>query len=369
MATASLLLSEDQFLCSICLEVFTEPVCIPCGHNFCKACITKHWEGKERCVCPLCKEEFNKGLKLRVNTGFKEVVETFKKHHVIGNNDSLVKPGQVPCDCCLGNKLKASKTCLVCLISYCEVHLEPHQRVAALKRHKLTDPVHDLEDKTCKIHNRILELFCRDDLTPVCVLCTEHSAHDTVPLEEAYVDKNVQMGKKKAEVQEVKPKRGKRAKKTKVAAQTKRGDKDEAIADSVESNLMQLPLIWFPNEGPHQLNTYFYLPEHVPVSEGKFYYVVEVKERTSILGVVRESTLRKKSFKVNTRSGAWCIALVNDTVCTALHNVPFHFFLTRKPQTVIVFVDYGNGLLSFYDADTRALIYTFTGSKQIRKVS
>uniref|UniRef100_A0A7N6A4B1 B30.2/SPRY domain-containing protein n=1 Tax=Anabas testudineus TaxID=64144 RepID=A0A7N6A4B1_ANATE len=36
MAAASCLLTEDQFLCSICLDVFTDPVSIPCGHNFCK---------------------------------------------------------------------------------------------------------------------------------------------------------------------------------------------------------------------------------------------------------------------------------------------------------------------------------------------
>ncbi|KAE8288580.1 E3 ubiquitin/ISG15 ligase TRIM25 [Larimichthys crocea] len=152
MATASPFLSEDQFQCSICLDVFTEPVSIPCGHNFCKACITRHWEGKEQCQCPLCNEKFNKGLKLCVNTGFREVVENFKKHHAKTDNNSQIKPGEVPCDCCTGSKCKALKTCLVCLTSFCETHLEPHQRVATLKGHKLTNPIPNLEDKICKKH-------------------------------------------------------------------------------------------------------------------------------------------------------------------------------------------------------------------------
>lgn len=37
-------LSDDQFLCSICLDVFTNPSSIPCGHTFCMTCITKYWD-------------------------------------------------------------------------------------------------------------------------------------------------------------------------------------------------------------------------------------------------------------------------------------------------------------------------------------
>ncbi|GAA6226866.1 E3 ubiquitin-protein ligase TRIM7-like isoform X1, partial [Lates japonicus] len=365
MASASSFLSEDQFLCSICLEVFTEPVSIPCGHNFCKACITRHWEGKDQCQCPLCNEKFNKGLKLRINTGFREVVENFKRHHQqisCVNNNSLLKPGQVPCDCCLSNKFKASKTCLVCLASYCETHLEPHLRVAALKRHKLTEPVHNLENKICKKHNRVLELFCRSDLTRVCVLCTEHSRHDTVLLEEEHVDKRAQIRKKKTEVQEPKRKSRKKAQKTKEAAQTKQKGKDEAIANSVVPDQMQAPPIWWcPNGGLHQFNEYSYVPDNRGFSEGRFYYEVDTKGRTSWdLGVVRGSTRGRRKFTPNPRSGNWIIRLENNDICRALHDDPVHLSLIRKPEKVLVFVDYESGLVTFFDADTTILIYSFT---------
>ncbi|XP_042280471.1 zinc-binding protein A33-like [Thunnus maccoyii] len=367
MATASSFLSEDQFLCSICLEVFTEPVSVPCGHNFCRACISRHWKDKEWCQCPLCNEKFNKGLKLCVNTEFREVVENFKKHRVTAKNDYPVKEGEVPCDCCLGNKFKASKTCLVCLTSYCETHLEPHQRVAALMRHKLTDPVKKLEDKICKKHNRILELFCRDDLTHVCALCTEHRAHDTVPLEEEYEEKKAQEEKEKSEVQYIKLKRHKKAQKKKVAAQTKRKDKDEAIANSVVSNQLQAP-----NEGPHEINRCSCVPgsgQERGLFDRRFYIEVQTKWKTGWhLGVVRESMRGKKTFKPNFRNRNSNISLRNNTNCMALHNIPVHLYLIRNPDRVWLFVDYEKGLVSFYDADTETLIYSFIGCKFSDKI-
>uniref|UniRef100_A0A8C6TPM0 RING-type domain-containing protein n=1 Tax=Neogobius melanostomus TaxID=47308 RepID=A0A8C6TPM0_9GOBI len=47
-------ISEDQFLCSICLDLFTEPVTTPCGHNFCRRCLSQHWDTSAPCRCPLC---------------------------------------------------------------------------------------------------------------------------------------------------------------------------------------------------------------------------------------------------------------------------------------------------------------------------
>ncbi|XP_029361083.1 E3 ubiquitin-protein ligase TRIM39-like [Echeneis naucrates] len=234
MASA-LFLSEDQFLCSICLDVFTEPVTIPCGHNFCKPCITKHWGDKNHCYCPLCNEKFNKGLKLCVNVSFREVVENFKKHRVISENGIEVKPGEVPCDFCLGKKFKAYKTCLECLASFCKRHLEPHQVVSAFSRHQLTDPAHNQKDKICKKHNRISDLFCKKDLTRVCVLCTEHKAHDTVPLEKEYNETKAQLEQKKLEVKAMIKERQKKAQEIKDLVDTKRKEKDEALANSAHA--------------------------------------------------------------------------------------------------------------------------------------
>ncbi|KAM9724591.1 E3 ubiquitin/ISG15 ligase TRIM25-like isoform 2-T2 [Menidia menidia] len=253
MATCSSFLSEDQILCSICLDVFTEPVSIPCGHNFCKSCLTQHWANKDQCQCPLCKEKFKKGLQLCINTAFRDVVESFKKHQVTGT--SSIKPGQVPCDCCPSNTFPASKTCLVCLTSFCETHLEPHLRVEALKTHKLTNPVHNLEDKICKKHNRILESFCRYDHTRVCDLCTEHTDHQMVYLDEEYVDKKAQLENQTAVFQKTKQIWGK--KKRKNARGWKR-------ANQVALN--QSPQL-YASPDPHHICGYSYIPQNRQTNE------------------------------------------------------------------------------------------------------
>ncbi|CAJ1062085.1 E3 ubiquitin-protein ligase TRIM8-like [Xyrichtys novacula] len=328
MATDRSFPSEDQFLCAICLDVFTDPVSIPCGHNFCKACISQHWKNQELCKCPLCNEKFSRGLKLCVNTAFREVVEDFKKQNLLSNNQS-VKPGQVACDCCLGKKLKACKTCLVCLTSFCETHLQPHREVPALKRHKLTNPVHDLEKKICKKHNKILELFCRNDQTQICVLCTDHSTHETVPLKEPYVDKTVRMKKTNVEVQGAKQRSGKKGKKSKILATRKDEDEDGVIKAA-----------------------YRFLPGNMGISEGRYCYAVECPGGDFVLGIVRESLLRKH-LKPDPRNGNWLILLRDDCdCCTALHKNPSTFKLMRKPERIGVFVDYDKKLVTFFDADS-----------------
>uniref|UniRef100_A0A8C5BV41 Uncharacterized protein n=1 Tax=Gadus morhua TaxID=8049 RepID=A0A8C5BV41_GADMO len=195
--------SED-FSCSICLDVFKRPVSTPCGHNFCRACITTFWDEQVQSNCPFCNELFDARPVLRVNTFISGMVDQFRSS-VRVKEQPCVEPGEVPCDVCTGTQLKAVKSCLVCYTSYCQTHLEPHQRVSRLKTHQLVDPLDSLEDRMCKKHHRLLELFCRTDQVCVCVLCTmtDHKSHPVVPLKEEYEVKTAQLGKIEAEVQQM----------------------------------------------------------------------------------------------------------------------------------------------------------------------
>ncbi|XP_076005261.1 E3 ubiquitin-protein ligase TRIM21-like [Genypterus blacodes] len=185
------MMSEDNFLCSICLEVFTKPVAIPCGHNFCLKCITNYWNtnvAKEQ--CPLCKEQFYPRPMLRVNIFIADMAAKFVKScpgmSRVCPDEEPAKPGSVLCDICTGAKLTALKSCLVCLTSYCAIHLERHQSSLVLKKHKLIDPLDNLESRICKKHDMLLELFCKTDLMPVCESCrmNDHKSHEVVTVQE-----------------------------------------------------------------------------------------------------------------------------------------------------------------------------------------
>uniref|UniRef100_A0A672HHJ2 Uncharacterized protein n=1 Tax=Salarias fasciatus TaxID=181472 RepID=A0A672HHJ2_SALFA len=191
MANASSILSEDKFLCSICLEVFTQPVSTPCGHNFCCDCIHMYWDNSQICQCPFCKKTFASRPELHVNTTMSDLAAEFARMAQVkasASDPQLQEQVAILCDICSELKHKAVKSCLVCLTSFCEAHLEPHQRVSVLKRHKLIDPISNLDEKLCQKHNKLLELFCRTDQTFICVMCfkTDHKSHKVMSLEEEY---------------------------------------------------------------------------------------------------------------------------------------------------------------------------------------
>ncbi|XP_014186735.1 E3 ubiquitin-protein ligase TRIM21 [Haplochromis burtoni] len=241
MSSASNLRSEDQFLCSICLDVFTDPVSTPCGHNFCKTCISQHWDINVMCQCPMCKETFYIRPQLRVNTFISEMVAQFRreaqqKASSSSSKQQAAKPGEVPCDVCTGTRLKALKSCLVCQTSYCQTHLEPHLTLKGLKRHQLIDAVENLEGRMCTKHDKILELFCKTDQTCVCMLCPflDHKNHEFVPLREEYEGMKAELEKTEAEIQQMIQKRRLKIQEIKESVKMSKDAADRQKAEGVQ---------------------------------------------------------------------------------------------------------------------------------------
>nr|XP_025037726.1 zinc finger protein RFP-like [Pelodiscus sinensis] len=124
---------QEEVTCPICLEYFTDPVSIECGHNFCQACLSQCWgESEPNFSCPQCRETITQ--------------RHLRPNYQLGNLVELVKCLRLP----MGPALEGQPGC------------EKHQEA--------------------------LKLFCREDQAPICVIYREswaHQAHKVLPIEEA----------------------------------------------------------------------------------------------------------------------------------------------------------------------------------------
>ncbi|KAG2463450.1 TRI25 ligase, partial [Polypterus senegalus] len=197
MAEAHLCGLQDEFTCSVCLDTLTDPVAIPCGHSFCLKCLTDYWDQSQECSCPQCRHTFTIRPELNRNTLLNEVIKKLKKTTLISPPpQNYASPGDVECDFCTGKKFRAVKSCLTCMASYCQTHLQPHYEVATLKHHKLVDPDGNLKEKLCEKHQKSLEIFCKTDDSCICMMCvvTGHKNHEMVELEMEREEKQKQLG-------------------------------------------------------------------------------------------------------------------------------------------------------------------------------
>ncbi|XP_068129189.1 E3 ubiquitin/ISG15 ligase TRIM25-like [Hyperolius riggenbachi] len=168
--------------CSICLNTYTDPVTLRCGHNFCRGCIDCVLDKQEesgRYSCPECRAECVERPVLVRNITLSNIVESFLP----------AQPHQeesgVYCTYCVDSPVPAAKTCLHCDVSLCDKHLRVHSKSP---EHIITDPTTSLGSRKCSVHKKILEYYCTEDNTCICVSCRldgEHQGHKVEKLEEA----------------------------------------------------------------------------------------------------------------------------------------------------------------------------------------
>ncbi|XP_058251150.1 E3 ubiquitin-protein ligase TRIM69-like [Hemibagrus wyckioides] len=113
---------------------------------------------------------------------------------------------------------------------------------------------------------------------------------------------------------------------------------------------------------PERINTSIAVLGKQSFSSGRFYYEVQVREKTAwTVGVAKESINRKGKISLTPQSGFWTVALRNENQYKACADPPVLLTLREKVEVVGVFVDYEEGLVSFYDVKSRSHIYSFTG--------
>ncbi|XP_076849968.1 E3 ubiquitin-protein ligase TRIM35-like isoform X2 [Brachyhypopomus gauderio] len=127
-------LSEEEFSCPVCCDIFRDPVILSCSHSVCKTCLQQFWETKGSQECPVCRRRSSRD--------------------------------DPPCNRALKN--------------LCEAFLASRSQRSSAGSEVL-----------CSLHNEKLKVFCLEDQQPVCVVCQiskAHKTHDCCPVEEAVCD-------------------------------------------------------------------------------------------------------------------------------------------------------------------------------------
>lgn len=153
----------------------------------------------------MCKHRFYRMPDLKVNTFISEVASQFKLLGEKQEEDEIssIQKAEIACDVCIGKRVKALKSCLDCLASFCETHLEPHHVLGTLKKHRLINPMVNMQDRVCKKHESLLDLFCTTDQTYVCRVCIkkDHKAHRAVRVEDESRNRRAQIGSVNVQLQ------------------------------------------------------------------------------------------------------------------------------------------------------------------------
>ncbi|XP_063785126.1 E3 ubiquitin/ISG15 ligase TRIM25-like isoform X1 [Pseudophryne corroboree] len=182
MASADL---RQELDCSICLSIYTDPVTLRCGHNFCRVCIDRvldTQEGAGAYTCPECRAECQERPALQRNITLCNIVGSF-----LSTRPDQEETG-IFCTYCIHSPVPAAKSCLLCEASLCDNHLRVHSKSA---EHVLCDPTTALGNRKCSIHKKILEYYCTEDTACICVYCSagEHRGHHVEMLDEAFKKK------------------------------------------------------------------------------------------------------------------------------------------------------------------------------------
>lgn len=166
---------RDELECSICLNIYKDPVTLRCGHNFCRACMDRVLDIQQSSrvyTCPECREDFHGRPALRKNTTLNNIAQCF-----IPTQPKPAFQTQILCTNCIHASVPAVKSCLLCECSLCDSHLKVHSKAP---EHVLIEPTKAFVNRKCPVHKKILEYFCTQDAVYICVSCRldgEHKNH------------------------------------------------------------------------------------------------------------------------------------------------------------------------------------------------
>ncbi|XP_075702769.1 E3 ubiquitin/ISG15 ligase TRIM25-like [Rhinoderma darwinii] len=171
---------KDELTCSICLNIYRDPVTLKCGHNFCQVCIDRllgEQDSTGAYKCPDCNKIFSERPSPQRNVTLSSIAERFLSTKSQKEEEEKVV---IPCNYCIHSVVAAVKSCLLCEASLCEDHLRVHSKSP---EHILSNPTTSPEITKCSIHNEILKYYCSEENRCICVSCSLVGNHKGHPVD------------------------------------------------------------------------------------------------------------------------------------------------------------------------------------------
>uniref|UniRef100_A0A8C1S963 Uncharacterized protein n=1 Tax=Cyprinus carpio TaxID=7962 RepID=A0A8C1S963_CYPCA len=351
--------SFSELKCSICLDVFTDPVSTPCGHNFCKTCLNKCWDNNQTCSCPYCKETFKQRPDLKINTTLREIVDHYKK------KSPEKKTARVELF-----------TDLICSIERCQTEvlemIELRQKAAEKQDQEL---IKDLEQEITELKMRNTELeqlsHTEDHLHLLQIYSSLCSPTNTRNWPEISMKTHKNLKTLRRALTQLQETLHEKLAQTELKWMQQYAVDVSLDPDTAHPNLIlsddgkqvRCGDIW--QKLPDNPERFDHGPNVLAkegFSSGRFYFEVQVKGKTNwTLGVAQESIKRKGEIKLRPSNGFWTVILRNKNEYKACAGPTVSLSVREKPQRIGVFVDYEEGLVSFYDVESSSLIYSYTG--------
>ncbi|XP_075061389.1 E3 ubiquitin/ISG15 ligase TRIM25-like [Mixophyes fleayi] len=219
MASADL---RKELDCSICLNIYTDPVTLTCGHNFCRDCIDRVLDSQEVSgvyTCPECRAECQERPVLQRNITLCNIVGSF-----LSTQPDQEETG-IFCTYCIHSPVPAAKSCLHCEASLCDNHLRVHSKSA---EHVLFDTTTSLRNRKCSVHKELFKYYCTEDAACICLSCSligEHRGHQMQSLDEVSEKKKEKM---RNVLQKLTTKREETEKRVQSLQKRRREDQDKA---------------------------------------------------------------------------------------------------------------------------------------------
>ncbi|XP_051573564.1 bloodthirsty-related gene family, member 2 [Myxocyprinus asiaticus] len=413
------LLSEKHFLCSLCEEIFSNPVTTPCGHSFCKMCLRVYWGRSGSGECPLCRRTFSSRPHLSVNRILEDVTENYRKTRLTAKSkffsmdelqDEPKNTGEV--EQMIQDRLQKVEKfqCSLKLLKHGSINR--HLPVRKSKAQAFTSNI--------SFWNTCLKEVQESQRVFSCLLSTLEQSHKlvvaAVEQKQREAEKRVDRLVKSLEKEIFELKSGntqpghlddkERLKKSfsqlptvmrdwsKVTLETDPcvGFTRQAVVDFMDTVMVEAKRLSkavdvtlnhrtaHPNlfisedrkevrhtnkrqevpENPKRFDRVANVMAKEALSYGRHFWEVDVGDKTEWdLGVARQSVNRKGKFTICPANGFWTLSLKNGTQYVANTFPPTSLCLGHKPRKVAIYLNYGEGRVSFFCLDTGAHIHTF----------